>query len=195
MRARQSFAPFAYALGASLFTCACGGAVPPPPSVTAAPPAPPAVAQADAECVVWAREASFAQSVADHDGKAFHEHVHAKAVFVDGDGTYLRGREAIVVAWRTIVEGQKVRLVWHPAAVALTGDGGVAVSRGPYVFEDLRPDAKQRFRTGTFQSTWVRDADGVWRVTVDGGTPPPAPATEEEAKKLLAEMRVQCPRK
>jgi uncharacterized protein (TIGR02246 family) len=192
MRAHDSFASFACALGASLFLGGCGATVPPPPSVTAAPPV---AATGDAECAVWAREASFAQSVADHDGKAFHDHVHPKAVFVEGDGTYLRGREAVEVAWRAIVQGEKLRLVWHPAAVALTGDGNVAVSRGSYVFEDLRPDAKQRFRTGTFQSTWVRETDGVWRVTIDGGTPPPAPATEEEAKKLLAEMRVQCPRK
>ncbi len=185
---------FACALGVSL--SACGGAAPPPPPpVPTTPSLLTAGSQADVECAVWAREASFAQSVANHDSPAFHEHLHPRAVFVDGDGSYLRGREAVEVAWRTIVGGQKVRLAWHPAAVALTGDGTTAISRGPYVFEDLSPDAKQRFRKGTFQSIWARDTDGVWRVTVDGGTPPPVPATDEEARKLLAEMRVPCPRK
>jgi len=191
MRAPSTFASV---VAASVFVCACGGAAPPvapPPTATSAP----AVAPEDAECAVWAREVSFAKSVADHDGKAFHEHLHPKAVFVDGDDSFLRGREAVEVSWRGIVEGQKVRLVWHPSAVVLTGDGSIALSRGPYVFEDLRPDAKQRFRKGTFQSIWARDTDGVWRVTVDGGTAPPVPATDEEAQKLLATMRVQCPRK
>ncbi len=172
----------------------CGAATT-TPHVTSAPPGLPLLSQADAECAAWAREASFAKSVADHDAKAFALHVHPKAVFVEGDGSYLRGRDAIVESWRPIVDGQKLRLAWHPSSVALTGDGAMAVTRGPYVFEDLRPDAKQRFRTGYFQSVWVRDVDGVWRVTVDGGTAPPAPATEVEARKIEAEMRTSCPRK
>ena len=152
----------------------------PPPPVTSVPSAAtvPAVPPAEAECAVWAREATF-----------------AKAVFVDGDGSYIRGREAVVASWRPIIAGQKVRLVWHPAAVALTGNGTTAISRGPYVLESLRPDAKQRFSKGAFQSIWVRDDDGVWRVAVDGGTAAPVPATDEEARKLEAEMRVQCPNK
>ena len=157
------------------------------------PSAPAPVSAAESECAVWAREASFAKSVADHDAKAFAEHVHAKAIFVEGDGSFLRGKETVASSWASIIDGKTLRLAWHPAAVAVGADGNSAISRGPYVFEDLRPEAKQRYRTGTFQSIWVRDTDGAWRVFVDGGTPPPAPATEAEAKKLEAEMRRPCP--
>ena len=45
-------------------------------------PAPPKPAYSADECAVWAREASFAQSVEDHDAKAFAEHLHADASFV-----------------------------------------------------------------------------------------------------------------
>jgi len=159
---------------------------------TPAPVAAPATSGASLRCAVWNRELSFARSVADHDGAAFAEHVHAEAVFLDGDGSLLRGRQAVVDGWRPIVEGKKLALSWHPTTVIAGADPGVALSRGPYLIEDLRPDAKERFRTGTFQSTWVRGADGVWHVFIDGGTPPPVPATAEQAEKIRAELHAPC---
>jgi ketosteroid isomerase-like protein len=52
--------------------------------------APAAAAGADA-CAVWAREAGFAQSVADHDAAAFASYLHPDAVFIGGDGSGTRG--------------------------------------------------------------------------------------------------------
>jgi uncharacterized protein (TIGR02246 family) len=179
---------FTLLLGMQALSLGCGGAASP-----ASPPPQASAASANA-CDVWAREASFAKSVADHDGAAFAEHVHPKAIFIEGDGSFTRGRDAITLSWKDILEGKKLRLAWHPANVALVGDGETAVSRGPYLFEDLRPDAKQRFRKGTFQSTWTRGKDGVWRVTLDGGTAPPTALSEDEARKFEAEMRKECPR-
>ncbi len=187
---------FVFALSA----LGCAGA-PPPASASptkaglVAPSSVPARApDGEVECAVWARETSFAKSVEAHDAKAFAEHVHAAAVFVDGDGSLLRGRDAVVESWKTLLAGQPLRIVWRPTHVARTGDGNVVLSRGPYFFEDVRPAAKHRFHKGTFQSIWVRDDAGVFRVTVDGGTAAPVPATEEEITKLEVDMRAQCPR-
>jgi ketosteroid isomerase-like protein len=140
---------------------------------------------------VWDRELAFAKSVADHDAAKFAEHVHPAAVFVDGSGTFLRGRDAVVEGWRGIIEGKKLALMWHPTVV-ISNAPGLALSRGTYLIEDPRPDAKNRFLTGTFQSVWVKDADGAWRVWLDGGTPPPVPATPEEAAKIKSELHAPC---
>jgi uncharacterized protein (TIGR02246 family) len=130
---------------------------------------------------------SFAKSVVDHDAKAFAEHVHPNAVFVEGDGNVLRGRDAVVEGWKSIVTGDKLVFIWHPAAVYLAGYGRVAVSRGPYYFY---PKEDERVvRTGFFQSTWTLDTDGVWRVTIDGGTPPSAPMSGPEAVDAIAKVR------
>lgn len=178
-----------------MFVAGCAASPPPAPQLTQSPGPAPAVSVPDpvARCAVWAREVSFAKSVADHDHAAFAEHVHENAVFLDGEGT-TKGREAVRANWKPIVEGQRFRLAWHPAEVTLTGDGSIALSRGPYLFEDKRPEAKQKFRSGTFQSIWQRDAAGVWHVTVDGGTPPPAPISDEDAAKLEASMKKECPK-
>jgi ketosteroid isomerase-like protein len=171
----------------ALATVACN-ATPPPVA-----PARPAPSPHDAMCAVWDREVSFAKSVQDHDAAAFAEHVHPNAVFVGGDDKLLRGRDAIVERWQGIVRGEKLHLGWHPTAVVVTGDSHIALSRGPAWIELLKPDANPRFLIGAFQSIWILGDDGVWRVTEDGGTPDPVPATEADVQKLKASIPARCP--
>lgn len=164
-------------------------AAPPPPSVM------PVVAPMSAdECAVWEREKSFAASSAAHDSAAFAEHVQVGAVFINGNQAPTRGREGVLKDWAPIIEGKTIRLNWYPGFVAIGGDAHVAVSRGPYWIEDPSPEAKSRWRVGDFESTWVKDPDGQWRVLVDGGGPPSRPATEEEVNKLKAGLPARCPR-
>lgn len=183
---KKRFFPAVAVCGVLAAGCASGAA----PSST--PPHAVAASSPDASCAVWEREVEFARSVKDHDAGAFAEHVHPGAVFVEGDGSVLRGRDAVVTGWASIIRGDNVHLEWYPTSVIQTGAKDVALSRGPYWVEVTKPDAKQRFLAGTFQSVWVRDADGTWRVLIDGGTPPPAPATEADVARLKSAMPARC---
>jgi len=159
-------------------------------------PAPTAPATAPAlspiECAVFARELSFAQSVATHDAKAFADHVGADAAFDAGGDTPTRGRAAIVQAWTPIVEGKGIRLEWYPSRTTVAGAGDLAWSTGPALIERLAPDAKQRYLLGEFRSVWHKDADGAWRVLFDDGAPP-RPATDAEAAAFRAARPARCP--
>lgn len=141
---------------------------------------------------MWDRENEFADAVARHDAATFAEHVLPGAVFAGG-GELLRGREAIVKAWGQVIRGEAGVFVWHPTSVDVTGDPHVALSRGPYWIEKKAADGTSTFVTGTFQSTWVKDVDGVWRVAIDGDTPPPHPATRAEIDALVASIPPSCP--
>lgn len=155
-------------------------------------PAPAPAPTAD-ECAVWAREASFAQSVEDHDAKAFAEHLHPDAAFISGRDQVARGRDAVIAEWAPLVAGKDVRIHWYPDAVTVSGDAGVGLSRGPYWIENPAPDAKDRYVAGRFISTWVRDGKGTWHVLYDGGGGGSAkPATEADIEKLKA-GRKACP--
>jgi ketosteroid isomerase-like protein len=175
--------------GLSVEGCASGTI---PPASTA--PAAVASPAGDASCVVWDREVEFARSVKEHDAGAFAEHVHPGAAFVEGDGSVLRGRDAVSTSWAPIVRGDDLHLEWYPTSVIQTGARDIAISRGPYWVEVTKPDAKQRFLAGVFQSIWVRDTDGAWRVLVDGGTPSPRPATEADIARLKSAIPAGCPR-
>jgi ketosteroid isomerase-like protein len=174
----------AFALSTLALSCGCAGAGRP----VAAPPSSPGATA----CSVWEREVGFARSVQEHEANAFAEHVHPGATFIDGD-SLLRGPAAIAEAWKVFLVGEKLRIDWHPRTVVLSGGGRVALSRGPYWIERMKPDANPRFLTGVYQSVWVQDADGVWRVTIDGGTPEPVPANEADVAKIKASLPAQCP--
>lgn len=163
---------------------------PPPPPPPIAPP--PTLRLSARECQVWARELSFARSVAEHDAAAFAAHLQPGAAFGASRVLPTRGREVIAKAWTRIIEGKVVRLEWYPTRVTIGGVADVAWSSGPSLFEDPAPDAKQRYMIGAFHSVWHRDRDGVWRVLFDDGVEP-KPATEAEAMAFRAARPTRCP--
>jgi ketosteroid isomerase-like protein len=135
-------------------------------ALAAAPP-PAAPFSAD-ECAVFARELSFARSVAEHNAAAFAEHVAPDAAFAAGSPRPQRGRDAIARAWAPIVRGDGIRLEWYPLRTTVVGD--IAWSTGPALSEETR-DGVTRAQLSAFQSVWRRGADGRWQVVFDGGTP------------------------
>ena len=111
------------------------------PSVAAqaqsAAPVEPAPSLSAAECAVWARETSFAQSVATHDTTAFAEHLHPQAVFGAKQPRPTRGRDAIAESWAGLIAGTKVILHWYPAMVAIGGESDIAYANGKRDFETM----------------------------------------------------------
>jgi ketosteroid isomerase-like protein len=145
-----------------------------------------------AECEVWNRERGFASSVEHHDAKAFVDFIDPNAAFNAGTRAPVHGRAAVAVDWKEIVEGKQIKLRWSPAIVTIGGDGSLAISRGPSWLEDLRPDAKQRYRIGEFISTWSKNRDGKWRVLFDSGATPMHAATADEVAQLVAAIPKNC---
>jgi len=162
------------------------------PAFAAEPSKLSAAVMSAAECEVWARELSFAKSVADHDAKAFAEHVDQNAAFSVDSPEPLRGRDEITRQWGGIIQGKTLLLSWYPTRTTIAGAPDVAFSAGPALFEDTRPDAKQRYRLGGFRSVWHRAQDGTWRVMFDGGQEPVA-ATDAEAAAFRAGRQATCP--
>ena len=78
--------------------------------------------------------------------------------------TVLRGRSAVAKGWKQYFQGPTPPFSWEPERVEVLDSGALALSTGP-VYD---PQGK---RAGTFNSTWRREADGVWRVVLDIGCP------------------------
>ena len=158
-----------------------------------AQPAPPAPELTAAECEVWARELSFARSVADRDAAAFAEHLHEAAAFgVSRPGTS-RGRDTVTSDWLGLINGTRVRLSWYPTHTVIGGEPDIAWSSGPALYESVDPTADGPHRIGAFTSVWHRGGDGVWRVLFDDGINP-RPATPEEVAAFHAGRSETCPR-
>jgi ketosteroid isomerase-like protein len=146
-----------------------------------------------AECEVWARELSFAKSVANHDATAFAEHLHPQAVFGTSQPVPTRGSEAIAREWAGLVAGDPVELQWYPTQVVIGGEPDIAYSSGPALFRRKDADGAMRVSLGAFGSVWKRGDDGVWRILFDDGIRP-VPASAEQAAAFIAARRADCPR-
>ena len=114
---------------------------------------------------VFAAESSFASSMARRDLKAFAAMVSPKAVFFS-DTAALRGKEAVIEAWRNFFVERTAPFSWRPETVEVLASGTLALTSGPV----HDPGGKL---VGTFTSIWRRDADGTWRIIFDKGCPPP----------------------
>ena len=148
---------------------------------------------ADARCAVWAREISFAQSVADHDHKAFTAHLDANAIFAAESPQPQVGRDAVLARWDGLIAGTRVLLQWYPRQVVVGGDGDIAVSSGPALYEIVAPEAGQPdFMIGGFHSVWRKADDGIWYVVFDDGIEPKI-AGESDIEAFRSGLHEACP--
>lgn len=118
---------------------------------------------AELRAAVEARERAFAATMATRDHAAFVSMLSDEAVFFDGP-TEIRGRAAVGAAWKPFFEGPKPPFSWEPNSVAVLDSGRLGLTAGPV----YAPDGK---RTGTFNSVWRLEPDGVWRIVFDRGCP------------------------
>lgn len=125
----------------------------------ASAPAPVDLAQLRAEVIET--ETAFAQTMARRDHPAFATFIAEDAVFFNG-ATSLRGRAAVVDAWRHWYSAPQAPFSWAPERVEVLATGSLALSSGPV----HDPQGK---RIGSFSSIWRREAPGVWRIVFDKG--------------------------
>ncbi|MCB1561155.1 MAG: DUF4440 domain-containing protein [Xanthomonadales bacterium] len=148
---------------------------------------------ADARCAVWERELSFARSVAEHDRKAFAAHVDANAIFSAESNDPQVGRDAVLARWDGLISGSRILLQWYPRQVVVGGDGDMAVSSGPALYEFVAPQPGQPdYLIGGFHSVWRKAEDGIWRVMFDDGVEPKI-AGESDIEAFRSGRREACP--
>lgn len=116
--------------------------------------------------VVGNAERAFADSMARRDFAVFSSFVSRDAIFFGGaDGSVaMRGRDAVLEAWKPFFDGPTAPFSWTPDLVEVIESGTLAITSGPVL------DAKGQ-RTGRFNSIWRLEPDGRWRVVFDRGCP------------------------
>lgn len=136
----------------------------------------PAVFAADRDVAaeIKARETAFAKTMADRDIQAFSGFVSEEGVFFGGKGP-IRGRDAVVAAWKRFFEGPDAPFSWAPETAETLPSGKLGLTSGPV------HDPKGEL-IGTFTTVWRLEKDGKWRVVFDKGCDvcKPEPAAESE---------------
>ena len=112
---------------------------------------------------VFAAERAFARTMAERDFVAFGRYVAADCVFFSGS-TPLRGRAAVLAAWKPFFDGAQAPFSWEPDQVEVLASGDLALSTG--LVKDPAGAVSARFNT-----IWQRQPDGRWLVIFDKGGP------------------------
>ena len=112
---------------------------------------------------VFTAERAFARTMAERDFAAFGRHVAADCVFFSGN-TPLRGRGAVLAAWKPFFDGAQAPFSWEPDQVEVLASGDLALSTG--LVKDPAGVVSARFNT-----IWQRQPDGRWLVVFDKGGP------------------------
>ena len=105
-------------------------------------------------------EIAFAKAFAEHNEAKFFSFVLDDASFLGGART-LRGKQEVVERWSRFFKAPQPPFAWTPERVAVNAAGTIGLSTGPVV------DAKGHL-VGTFNSVWIKQADGSWKVLFDG---------------------------
>jgi ketosteroid isomerase-like protein len=134
---------------------------------------PPALAaDRDVATEIKARETAFAKTMADRDLQAFSGFVSEEGVFFGGKGA-IRGRDAVVAAWKRFFEGPDAPFSWAPETAEVLKSGKLGLTSGPV------HDPKGEL-IGTFTTIWRLEKDGKWRVVFDKGCDVCKPVAEPE---------------
>jgi ketosteroid isomerase-like protein len=64
-------------------------------------------------------------------------------------------------------------LTWKPSQAEVSSSGDLGYTWGRYEYRDRAADGKPIVETGSYVTIWRRQADGSWKVVLDGGTPDP----------------------
>jgi uncharacterized protein (TIGR02246 family) len=115
-------------------------------------------------------EIEFARAAADGDLERFADSIAEDAVFFGA--TKLEGRDAVVAAWKPLLDPDSgVSIRWSPEVVEVAASGDLGVSRGGYRLTQVAEDGTETVLGGTFVTTWRKSSDGKWRAILDIGTP------------------------
>ena len=150
-----------------------------------------AVSATDASAVqeVICAETAFSRAAERRDKALFLSFVDPDARFVSS--RISRGRAEVGEAWAIFFEPGGPQMRWRPSVVALSSDGSLAISRGPYRSVTLDADGDRIESWGTFISTWRRSSDGSWQVLFDTGADAGMTPTEDDRSTL--ENEPECP--
>lgn len=133
-------------------------------------PAPPLPAADEAAQVIVESERAFAASVRARGVRAgFLEWLTPTGVVfkpgpVFGASFYQRQPEG----WNGLLD-------WRPSRAAISADGKLGWSTGPWTWRRDSTAGKAEAH-GQYMSLWRRSPDGTWRVVLDGGVTHPAPS-------------------
>ena len=111
-------------------------------------------------------ERNFEKMVADSGLASAFAYFAADSGVIQRGEKIIKGKEAI----RSYYENQtmsEVKLEWKPDFIAVSRDGDLGYTYGPFRFWAINSKGDTVRREGIFHTVWKRQPDGAWRFVWD----------------------------
>lgn len=86
-------------------------------------------------------------------------------------GEPIVGREAVAKFYEGAFVNPDFHLSWEPTRAEVIGGGDLGYTVGRYKLTAKDEEGKEVHRTGSYLTTWRKQADGSWKVVADVGSP------------------------
>jgi len=130
-------------------------------------PAPPPDTRKADEAAIRANSADWSKASAAKDLDKATSYYADEAVFFVNNGAMVKGKGAIKMAWKPLLETPGPGLTFETAYVDVARSGDIAYEYGTY---DMKTEAKKGKITdekGKYVTVWKKQSDGSWKVVAD----------------------------
>jgi uncharacterized protein (TIGR02246 family) len=124
-------------------------------------------------------EAAFLEAVAAKDTERFRTFWAEDAVILQPNKPMVEGRDAIVEAWKVVLDNPDIELTWKPARIEVSQSCDVGFTYGSYEMIVRSGEGEPVAEVGKYTTIWVRDAEGAWKILLDTGSSDGPPSGEE----------------
>jgi len=155
----RSLLALSVSLFAILITAACS-------EQTTQKPAPPDTRKAD-EAAIRAASADWSKASQAKDLDKATSYYADEAVFFVNNGARVKGKDAIKMAWKPMLETPGPGLTFETTYVEVARSSDLAYEYGTY---DLKTEAKKgkvADEKGKYVVVWKKQADGSWKAVAD----------------------------
>jgi uncharacterized protein (TIGR02246 family) len=156
----RSLLALSVSLFAILITAACS-------EQTAQKPAPPPDTRKADEAAIRAASADWSKASQAKDLDKATSYYADEAVFFVNNGARVKGKDAIKMAWKPMLETPGPGLTFETTYVEVARSSDLAYEYGTY---DLKTEAKKgkvADEKGKYVVVWKKQADGSWKAVAD----------------------------
>ncbi len=119
---------------------------------------------------------AFARATAENGLEGFASFLVEDVWFLPDGAPFTKGKQAVVKSWLSLLSDLETSLTWEPVKADASGDLGYTV--GQYVLSGKTPEGKAFVERGKYITVWKKQANGEWKVVIDGGNPDGPPEVE-----------------
>ncbi len=123
------------------------------------------------EEVLLKADREFARATAEKGVEGFAAFLAEDVVLLNGGAPIIYGRQGAIDMWSGLLTDPGASITWEPTMAVLAESGELGYTVGQYIMILTGENGERSVEKGKYVTIWRKQADGSWKVVLDGGNP------------------------